>query len=291
MPAVYTLMTLELSRWVGALEPVWTLLGPDSVQALSAEPSPHNRALRLAPDIDDEALGNSVLVRNAGIFLKEIAGGETFWISGTSGWLMMKCVTRLRGLMAWPGLEATEHFRKGKTYREQAVKELHLLRLLVEGAGLIRPAGLWFELTPLGQRMLEPGQRGALQAVLFRHTFWHLDLSKFLPVYFPGELPAWWPQGQIGVILWGLSTVAKDWQSADTLTLLSAAADEATADLPLSWGSSMFMWRILWPLHWFGLLECRQMEDSFDIVWRKRALFDRFLSFDVKVNDNRGSGH
>ena len=45
---------------------------------------------------------------------------------------MMKCVTRLRGLTAWPGMEATEHFRKGKTYREQAVKELHLLRLLVE---------------------------------------------------------------------------------------------------------------------------------------------------------------
>ena len=214
----YTVMTFDLSRWAGGLEPVWTLLDPDSVQALSAEPSSNNRALRLAPDLDKEALGNSVLARNAGILLKEIAGGETLWMSRPSGCLMMKCVTRLRGLMAWPGLEPTEHFRKGKTYREQAVKELHLLRLLVEGAGLIRPGGLWFELTPLGRRMLEPGQRGALQALLFRHAFWHLDLSRFLPVYFPGELPAWWPQGQIGVILWGLSAVAEDWQGADTLT-------------------------------------------------------------------------
>ncbi len=284
-------MTLELSTWAGALEPVWTLLDLDSAKALSAEPSQDNAALRLAPDIGDEVLGNSILVRNAWILLKEIAAGETLWISGTSGCLTMKCVTRLRGLTAWPGLEATEHFRKGKTYREQAVKEVHLLRLLAEGAGLIRPGALWFELTPLGRRTLEPARRGALQAVLFRHVFWHLDLSKFLPVYFPRELPPWWPQGQIGTILWGLSSVARDWQSADTLTRLCAASDEATAELPLSWASSMFMWRILWPLHWFGLLECRQMEDSFDVVWRKRALFDRFLSFDVKVKDNRGSGH
>ena len=38
--------------------------------------------------------------------------------------------------------EATEHFGKGKTYREQDVGELHLLRLLVERAGLIRSARL-----------------------------------------------------------------------------------------------------------------------------------------------------
>ena len=189
MPAVYTVMTLDLYRWPDGMEPVWTLLDPDSMQALSAEPSPDNRALRLAPDLDKDALGNSMLVRNARILLEEIAGGEPLWISFPSGCLMMKCVTRLRGLTAWPGLEATEHFRKGKTYREQAVKEVHLLRLLVESAGLIRPGGLWFELTPLGRRMLEPGQRGALQALLFRHAFWHLDLSRFLPIHNPYKLP------------------------------------------------------------------------------------------------------
>ena len=291
MPAVYTVMTLDLYRWPDDLEPVWTLLDPDSMQALSAEPSPDNRALRLAPDLDKDALGNSMLVRNALILLEEIAGGEPLWISFPSGCLMMKCVTRLRRLTAWPGLEATEHFRKGKTYREQAVKEVHLLRLLVESAGLIRPGGLWFELTPLGRRMLEPGQRGALQALLFRHAFWHLDLSRFLPVHNPYKLPARWPQGQIGVILWGLSAVSEDWQSKDTLTMLCSATDDATAELSLSRGSAMFVWRVLWPLHWFGLLECRQREDSFNVGWRKSALFDRFLSFDVEVEDNRGSGH
>ena len=77
MQAGYTVMTLDLYRWPGGLEPMWTLLDPDSVQALSAEPSPGNRTLRLAPDLDRETLGNSVLVRNALVLLKEIAGGET----------------------------------------------------------------------------------------------------------------------------------------------------------------------------------------------------------------------
>ena len=233
-----------------------------------------------------------MLVRNARVVLQEAGGGQDMlWISPSSGCLTMKSVSRLRTLIGWPGLEATERFRKGKTHREQAVKELHLLRLLVEQAGLIRPGALWFELTPLGERMLEPGRRGALQALLFRHAFWQLDLSEFLPVYSPRKLPGWWPQGQFGVILWGLSTVAEDWQSADTLTALCTGADEAVPELALNWASMMFAWRVLWPLRWFGLVEVRGPEEIFEVAWRKSALFDRFLSFDVAVQDNRGTGH
>ena len=47
-----------------------------------------------------------------------------------------------------------------------------------------------------------------LQALLFRHAFWDMDLSRFVRVH-PRGLPGWWPQGEIGVILWGLSTVAQ----------------------------------------------------------------------------------
>ena len=107
----------------------------------------------------------------------------------------------------------------------------------------------------------------------------------------PGKLPGGWPQGQIGVILWGLSAVAEDWQDTDTLTALCAVGDETTPELELKRATTMFVWRVLCPLRWFGLLECRQQENSFDVVWRKRALFDRFLSFAVRVQDRRCSGH
>ena len=77
-------------------------------------------------------------------------------------------------------MEATEQFRAGKSYYEQQVGELHLLRSVTNMAGLIEPAGLWLKLTPPGCGMLEPGKRGALQALLFRQAFWHRDLSKLV---------------------------------------------------------------------------------------------------------------
>ena len=282
--------TLEVSEWPGGLAPVWPLLEPQSEEALRSEPSPENGALSFASDVEDEALAQSVFVRNALVLLEEMDGKERMWISSSSNCLMKKCVTRLRGLISWPGLEATEHFRKGKTYREQDVGELHLLRLLVERAGLIRSAGLWFELTPLGRALLEPGRRGTLQALLFRHAFWDMDLSRFVRVH-PRGLPRWWPQGEIGLILWGLSAVAEDWQNAGALTALCTIPDDELPETRRGAESTMFVWRILWPLRWFGLLEYRGPEETRDVAWRKSVLFDRFLAFDVRLSDNRGSSH
>ena len=282
--------TLLVSDWPGGLAPVWSLLEPQSAQALAREPSPEDGALSFASDVEDEALAQSVFVRNALVLLKEMGGKETMWISSGNGCLMKKCVTRLRGLISWPGLEATEHFRKGKTYREQDVGELHLLRLPVERAGLIKSGGLWFELTPLGRAMLEPGRRGVLQALLFRHAFWDMDLFRFMRVH-PRGLPEWWPQGEIGVILWGLSTVAEDWQNAASLTALSTIPDDELPETRRGLASTMFVWRILLPLRWFGLLEYRGPEETRDVAWRKSVPFDRFLSFDVRLSDNPGSSH
>ena len=282
--------TLDVSDWPGGLAPVWSLLDPQSAQALASERSPENGALSFASDVEDEAFAQSVFVRNALVLLEEMDGKERMWMSSSSNCLMKQSVSRLRNLISWPGLEGTEHFRKGKTYREQDVGELHLLRLLVERAGLIRSAGLWFELTPLGRALLEPGRRGTLQALLFRHAFWDMDLSRFVRVD-PRGLPGWWPQGEIGVILWGLSAVAEDWQNAAALTALCTIPDDKLPETRRGPASTMFVWRILWPLRWFGLLEYRGPEEARDVAWRKSALFDRFLSFEVRLSDNRGSSH
>ena len=108
-------------------------------------------------------MAQSAFVLNGLVLLGEMGGGDALWM-GTHGNLKMKSVTRFWTLMSWPGMEATEQFRAGKTYREQAIGELHLLRLVAEKVGLIRSSALWFELTPLGRSMLEPGVRGGLQA-------------------------------------------------------------------------------------------------------------------------------
>lgn len=93
------------------------------------------------------------------------------------------------------------------------------------------------------------------------------------------------------MILWGLSAVAGDWERAETLTALCTAAEDVIVEVPFHWVSAVFAWRVLWPLRWFGLLEMPGPVEIFDVAWRKSALFDRFLSLDVGVQDNRGTGH
>ena len=281
---------LDVSVWPGGLEPVRTLLDRESLLALGNEPSAEDRALRLATDLTEAELDGSAFVRNALILLGEIGGEETVWTTN-DGRLNKAGVARMRTLMSWPGMEATEQFRAGKSYYEQQVGELHLLRSVTTMAGLIEPAGLWFKLTPLGRAMLVPGRGGALLALLFRQAFWHNDLSQFVSGR-PRKLPGWWPQGDIGAVLWSISAVAADWQNAATLTALCTVPDD-TMPTAAHWdpAATMFARHILDPLRWFGLVEYRGPEVSFDVRWRKTALFDRFLSFDVRFADGRTKGH
>ena len=280
---------LEMSDWPGDVEPVWALLEPESVEALRAEPSADNPTLRLAADLPDEALADSAFVRNALIAL-ELIGNEFLPSLTDRGHFGRDMVASMRAAMTWPGMEATEQYRAGKTLREGDVWELHLLHRLMELAGLIAGQGFLGQLTPLGHEMREPGRRGALQALLFRHLFWRADLSDFVET-FPRGLPGRWPQDDIGVILWGLSNVAGEWQSVDTLRTLCTVRDEAVATMHWNTEGTMFAGRVLGPLRWFGLLEYHGHLDRAEVGWRKAALFDRFLSFDIRLADGRAGGH
>lgn len=224
------------------------------------------------------------------ILLEQFGGGETVWAT-IDGRLNKASVARMRSLMSWPGMEATEQFRAGKTYYEQLVGELQLLRSVAKMAGLIEAGALWFELTPLGRGILEPGARGALQALLFRQAFWHSDLSQHVSGR-PRGLPGWWPQSDIGAVLWSISAVAADWQNAATLTALcTVPGDAMPTTAQRNRAATMFVRHILDPLRWFGLVEYRGPEVSFDVQWRKTALFDRLMSFDVRFADGRTKGH
>ena len=63
---------LEMSDWPGGVEPVWTVLEPDSMEALRAEPLADNPTLHLAAGLPDEAFAESAFVANALIALKQV---------------------------------------------------------------------------------------------------------------------------------------------------------------------------------------------------------------------------
>ena len=54
----------------------------------------------------------------------------------------------------------------------------------------------------------------------------------------------------------------------------------------------LFVSRVLVLLCWFGAMEWREMREMFDVRrWRKTGLFDRLLSFNVRLADSRPGGH
>ena len=101
-----------------------------------------------------------------------------------------------------------------------------------------------------------------------------------------------WPQQQIGMALWALSTTGHRWQETGELMRLSVLPDDAVLRSPDWVAPMLFALRVLRPLRWFGLLECREDPVFRDRgVWRKTPLFDRFLTFDTNLSRTGGTVH
>jgi hypothetical protein len=183
----------------------------------------------------------------------------------------------------WPGYDRADAFRFHKVVNEPDFLPLFFVRHVAELANLLRPRKGCLKTTPVGRQLLDQPRIGALQAILFHLTFWHIDLG-----YLGRGLHHGWPQRDAGVVLWSLSIAASDWQSRERLTRLCTIPINDV--LRTSWDTASYAMeaRILHPLQWFGLLEHRQDNipgGHFEKhhFYRKTALFDRFLSFDVRL--------
>ena len=54
----------EVCRWLNGVEPAWTALEFNSLNALRHEPSASNQAIRLEPDLDDAEISGSAVTAN-----------------------------------------------------------------------------------------------------------------------------------------------------------------------------------------------------------------------------------
>jgi hypothetical protein len=120
-----------------------------------------------------------------------------------------------------------------------------------------------------------------LQAFLFHIAFWHLNLG-----YFDRNPIDSWPQRDMGVVLWSLSTSADDWLDPEMLTRLCTVPVIGVLEAAPDLGAFAVEARILWPLMWFGLLESR-WEGRAGLgeprLYRKTPLFDQFVKFNLHV--------
>ena len=249
-----------------------------------------NLQIRIANDLSADESADSAVTRNTLILLRQAIERSGLPLTAT-GNLSRAAVAEMRGLIEWPHYNQADAFRLNKVINEPDFLPLHIVRMLAQAATLVRAQRGKLVTTPLGKSMLSDERQGSLLAILFHIAFWRMDLG-----YFGRSLLGSWPQADIGIVLWSLSISAGDWQTGEKLTRLCTIPELAT--LTGTWDRSAYAMeaRILRPLLWFGLLEYRSenIPDSTFAVrhyYRKSALFDRLLTFDVKMDFAQGARH
>ncbi len=280
----------QVRQWLDGIEPAWTLLTFDSLRALRQEPSARQNAIRITNDLSADESAGSAVTRNTLVLLRQAIERNGLSLTAT-GNLSRSVVAEMRGLIEWPHYNQADAFRLNKVINEPDFLPLHIVRILAQAATLVHAQRGKLVTTPLGKSMLSHERQSSLLAILFHIAFWRMDLG-----YFGRSLLGSWPQADIGVVLWSLSVSAGDWQTSEKLTRLCTIPEPAT--LTGTWDRSAYAMeaRILRPLLWFGLLEYRSenIPDSRFAArhyYRKSALFDRLLTFDVKMDFAQGARH
>ena len=277
------LQDASIKRWLAGMDPVWTLLGRESLTALYSRPSAGDGAIQLASDLSDGELNQSAIARNAIILLRAAANDQGLKLTAT-GNLTRQVVAQMIELFVWPDFDKDKAFVLHKVINEPDFLPLFFTRHLVQFGRLIKPRKDYLRATPAGRDMLATGGAQSLQAQLFNLAFWSLDLS-----YLSRGRHDGWPQKDIGVILWSLSIAANEWRTREQLTRMCSVPNAAIVTSDFDLGTYAVDGMVLRPLLWFGLLEHRSEETPDQKFvkqhfYRKTPLFDRFLSFDIRVN-------
>jgi hypothetical protein len=270
----------EVVRWLNGVEPAWTVLAFNSYSALHDEPWASNQTIRFVPTLTIADLSGSAVVGAARTLLRHAvdAGGLKLTATGN---LSRAVVAEMCRAIEWPNFDKAEMFHVNKVINEPDFLPLHFLRVLMQTAKLFRKHKGMLLPTRLGNGLLSEERYGALQAILFHISIWHLNLG-----YFDRTPFASWPQGDAGVVLWSLSASANDWLDRETLTRLCTVPVIGVLESAWDLGSFAMEARILRPLTWFGLLEHRREPVARAVerhLYRKTPLFDRFVKFDVQV--------
>ncbi len=282
MVAPGMLQNPSVRNWLGGIEPAWTLLDLASFNALRRPPSPTAGPIRLAADLADGEIQQSAVARNALILLRAAAEGPGLKMTATRN-LSRGVVAEMCELFTWPGFDKAEAFRLHKVINEPDFLPLFFVRHVAEAGKLVRRDKGHLKIASAGRKLLKEPHQQALQAVLFHLALWRLDLG-----YLGRGLHHGWPQHDIGIVLWSLSIAANDWQPPERLTRMCTIPINGVLESTWDTGSHAMEATVLRPLRWFGLLDYRQddiPEQRFEKrhFYRKTPLFDRFLSFDVKL--------
>src|ERR1700738_3294503 len=126
----------EVRRWLNGVEPAWTMLELNSLNALRHEPSGSNHAIRLEPDLADAEISGSAVTANALILLRRAVDTGGLKLTAT-GNLSRAVVEEMFGIIQAPNYDKTELLRFQKVINEPDFLPLHFVRMLTQTAKLV----------------------------------------------------------------------------------------------------------------------------------------------------------
>lgn len=159
---------------------------------------------------------------------------------------------------------------------------LHLQRVILRMAGLIKLRGGKFSITQLGRDFLEESRAGELYARLFRTHFRRFNLA-----YLDGYDQNVALQQTLAMSLYRLRQADRSWKDPAALaekTLMEEALDQPPDHGGENQAYGQFETRVLRPLEAFGLVEKRAVEGARWFLpqhsYRVNGLFRRFVRFE-----------
>jgi hypothetical protein len=150
--------------------------------------------------------------------------------------------------------------RANKVINEQDVWDLHLARVILELAGLIRKHSGMFKVVQKRSHLMQHENAGALYQLLFLTFFRKFNLS-----YLDGMAEAPFVQQAVAVSLFMVSRLMDQWEFVEDIAP-ALFLEQVQMQIPVNFYSDntsyMAYSRILRPLLQFGLLEEREQEES-----------------------------
>jgi len=255
-------------------------LSPADVQwLLDGDWQGSESAVRLDATLTGDELESSRTLYNARLFLEML--GAVGQVKATPrGNLPRVFVSRFRERMKAP--KSRWSLPEPGTVNEEDVEPLHITRILLELAGLVKRRKGIFSLTRTGEKLSTEGRAGELFATLFRVHFRRFNLE-----YLDGapDVPEF--QLSIGYTLYRFAQVGGEWSTPHDLagSIVLPGVGEGFTRSPLGDPMPLIVeTRFLRPLEGFGLAELQEQEWAPGApgprdLYRKTPLFDRFLSF------------
>lgn len=242
--------------------------------------------------------GGGVLRLEAGLALDELDGAEILvnarrmlaalaeaggMKATQAGNLNRRAVAQLAALLRWDPKLAEALRTRSRPLNEMDLFPLHVLRVVLGLAGLLRKWKGSFRVTARGRALQSQDRAGELYALLFRTVFRRFNLAYLDRM--AGEHRE--IQDTVAFALYRLGGLADEWTRTKALAREIVLPDVA-ASVPIDqFGWDRLPWmvetRILRPLGRFGLLELRDVpgKDKYlpDREVRRTALYGSFLRF------------